>query len=215
MPITYKDLLEKARSRKTPSINPGEFGFSKADLSLLTKMDPESFISSFIKHLEAFYKRDPDFKAMVDSDRGNDTDNTDRKLKGFLESIAKDIYNEKTQELLSTHPANVVDRIIKGFKKTFEKAAPVTAPVKSNDPLSPEELKLFGFEDGKIDPKTSKDKYYEAIKDFLVTTVARNMPESGRSNFIDRFKKTFNTAIGFKGEIELLRVFYQKLENID
>lgn len=206
MPITYKDLLEKAKSRQMPSssITPEKFGLSKADLSLLIKMDPESFISEFTKHLEKFYQKDKDFKAMLDSDKEKGTDITDRKMKSFLESISKDIYNEKTRELLSTHPADVVERIMKGFEKSLEKAAPVTGPVKSTGPLSLEELKLFGFEEGVIDPKTPRDKYYEAIKDFLVTSTAKKMPESERANYLDRFKKTFNTAVGFKGEVELL-----------
>lgn len=202
--LTYQELLEKAKSHQKPSTGYSTFGLLKPELDVLIKKDPESFISEFIKYLKEFYDKNKEFKSMVDSDREKDSKDTYRKLNTFLKELSTSVNNEKTKELLQNQTANIADRIIKGFEKTFEKTAPVIAPAKSLENLSKEELKLFGFEDGVIDPKLSIDKYHEAIKDFIVSGSASKMTEAEKSNYINRFKKTYNVAVGSKTEDGLL-----------
>ena len=93
--------------------------------------------------------------------------------------------------------------------------------MKKTGPLTAEELKLFGFDQGKILPSTTTDDYYEAIKNFINSEAAENLTQAEKSNYIERFKSTYTDSVKVKGnvlepaEVKFFKIGEKPLENLN
>jgi hypothetical protein len=201
---TYKELLERVKPHTMMPVKPEQLGFTKPVIRTIGNLPLAGFFAETVKILKDMYQTNPEFKAMVDTDRAKGTDNTLRQLYHSLEVMAKDVTNEETKTALLSTPSSAAENIMGAFEKSLkatQPAAPVTETTKKTGFLSPEELKLFGFEQGKISPSATRDSYYEAIKAFNNSEAAGNMSIAEKSNFIDRFRETFKNAVKVKEDM--------------
>ena len=142
----------------------------------------------------------------------------------LLQAMSQKLRNVETKNALQTNSSEIARKIVTGLEKALKQGSAVPEapePVKKTGLLTAEELKLFGFDQGKIAPNTTKDAYYEAIKIFINSDTAENLSQAEKSNYIDRFKTTYNESVKVKenlldpSEIKFFKMGEKPLESLN
>ena len=128
MKPTYKELLERVKSRQTPSFSPEQLGFTTAALRSISNVPLDTFSAGVVSTLVDAYAKNPDFKTMLDSDIKKGTDVTLRKVQQLLQSVSQKLRNVETKNVLQNNSSEVAKKIVKNLEKALKQgnAVPTT-----------------------------------------------------------------------------------------
>ena len=201
-------LFKKVAALFTPNVDANKLGLTDSVLAVIGKQDYNNFIEDISGIILNTYKKDPNFKAMIDSDINKKTDKTVRDLYKILKTVADKVESPEIKQKIIASPSSVATNIFKKVESLVKKGVQEQQaeqlktqqkPIQKTGDLTSDELTAFGIAPGSnINTLGTDEDFYKAFIAFEESPLAYSLSVNEKDALKIRFKDMYEKAKGIQ-----------------